>query len=224
MPPSTHHSPNSPTLNIAAALQRTDNEQAAVRPPTHSSQKEHVPSQMTPPSLAAQKPELHQPDNNNDPQPDQSDNDPQPDRNEQPMTTRTNLSNDVARAGYTQEPPIAPQKPVVHRPDPQHKRPDRNDSQPDRNDIQSKPSPSTLSHDPARAGSIQDPSSKLDFLRPSGSRFCQLGTILQEAVSRFDIEEKLLSNKMNISGLRDLYQITVDRHDVLKSLLHSAKE
>ena len=79
VPPSTHHSPNSPTLNTAAALQRTDKEQAATRPPTHTSQEEHVPPQMAPPSPAAQKPGLHQTDNNNDSQPDKN---PQPDRND----------------------------------------------------------------------------------------------------------------------------------------------
>ena len=54
--------------------------------------------------------------------------------------------------------------------------------------------------------------SYLGFLRPAGSIYCQTDSILQEAVSRFRIEDTLLSNKMGISGLQDLYQTTVDRH------------
>ena len=40
-----------------------------------------------------------------------------------------------------------------------------------------------------------------------------MDTVLQQAVLRFKIEERLLSEKMGISGLQDLYKTTVDRHD-----------
>jgi len=53
----------------------------------------------------------------------------------------------------------------------------------------------------------------LGFLRPAGSRFVQIDTVFQQAVSRFKIEERFLSVKLGISGIRDLYKTTVDRHD-----------
>ena len=78
--------------------------------------------------------------------------------------------------------------------------------------------------DPARAVITPTPadnSLSLEFLMPAGSAFCQIDTVLQEAIARFTVEEKLLSNKMGISGLQDLYtcRTTIDRHDELKALL-----
>ena len=61
--------------------------------------------------------------------------------------------------------------------------------------------------------------SSLGFLRPTGSKYCQTDSILQEAISRYKIEGTLLSTEMGISGLQDLYKTTVDRHDELKGLL-----
>ena len=59
----------------------------------------------------------------------------------------------------------------------------------------------------------------LEFLRPGKSNHCEIETILQEAVARFRIEEDLLSTRMGISGLSDLYKVTADRHEDLKALL-----
>ena len=70
----------------------------------------------------------------------------------------------------------------------------------------------------ARAHSHQDTTS-LGFLRPAGSTYCQIDSILRQAVSRYKIEDTLFSNRMGISGLQDLYQTTVDRHEELKALL-----
>lgn len=61
-----------------------------------------------------------------------------------------------------------------------------------------------------------DPLTSLDFLRPQGSIYCQTELILQQAISKYRIEDSLLSNKMGIIGVHDLYKITVDRHDELQ--------
>ena len=81
-------------------------------------------------------------------------------------------------------------------------------------DQQQQPEYSNQEH--ARAHSTQGPagqSQSLEFLRLAGSIFAQIDTVLQQAVSRFKIEERLLSEKMGISGLQDLYKTAVDRHD-----------
>ena len=44
-------------------------------------------------------------------------------------------------------------------------------------------------------------SASLDFLRPQGSIYCQINSILPRAISRFKIEENLLSNTMGIASL-----------------------
>jgi hypothetical protein len=63
------------------------------------------------------------------------------------------------------------------------------------------------------------PPSPLGFICPTGSTFCQIDTVLQQSVSRFKIEDRFISNRMDISGLLDLYKTTMDRHDELKALL-----
>ena len=66
---------------------------------------------------------------------------------------------------------------------------------------------------------LLSPAKSLDFLRPGKSNHCEIGTILQEAVARFKIEEELMSTRMGISGLNDLYKTTTDRHEELRALL-----
>ena len=40
--------------------------------------------------------------------------------------------------------------------------------------------------------------SSLGFLRPTGSKYCQTDSILQEAITRYKIEDTLFSTKMGI--------------------------
>ena len=41
----------------------------------------------------------------------------------------------------------------------------------------------------------------------------QIDTVFQQAISRFKIEEGLLSEKVGISGLQVLYKTTINKHD-----------
>ena len=109
--------------------------------------------------------------------------------------------------------PPAAQEPVLteYQPDPPHK----TQIDPVAAD---KPQTPANNQECARAHNHQDTTS-LGFLRPTGSTYCQIDSILRQAVSRYKIEDTLLSNKMGISGLQDLYQTTVDRHEDLKTLL-----
>ena len=63
-----------------------------------------------------------------------------------------------------------------------------------------------------------------DFLRPAGSKGVQLDTVLLEAITRFRMDDKLLSNKLGISGLADLYRVTMGMHDDLKALVANPDE
>ena len=59
----------------------------------------------------------------------------------------------------------------------------------------------------------------LDFLRQPGIRDCDIDSVLEEAVARYQLEEELKTYKHGISGLSDLYRTTVDRHGDLKEIM-----
>ena len=68
----------------------------------------------------------------------------------------------------------------------------------------------------------QDDEYSVDFLRPAGSVECQLDSILLEAAARFEIDERLCSNTLGISGLSDLHSVTTNLHVGMKGLLTDA--
>ena len=64
----------------------------------------------------------------------------------------------------------------------------------------------------------------LDFLRPlSGSGGVQLDTVPLEFLTKFKLDDKLLSSKLGISGLSDLYRVTIG-HDDLKAMMADPSE
>jgi hypothetical protein len=80
---------------------------------------------------------------------------------------------------------------------------------------------------PAAHWSQDPPISKysLDFLRPlSGSCGVQLDTALSESLAKFRLDDKLRSNKLGISGITDLYRVTIGLHDDLKAIMADPNE
>jgi hypothetical protein len=65
------------------------------------------------------------------------------------------------------------------------------------------------------------PKYALDFLEPPGSYHVQLESIVRESIARFKMEAKLQSTKLGISGLSDLYRVTVGLHDDLENRLEN---
>ena len=49
-----------------------------------------------------------------------------------------------------------------------------------------------------------------------------MDSILLEAAARFEIDERLYSNKLRISGLFDLHRVTTNLHVGMKGLLTDA--
>jgi hypothetical protein len=65
----------------------------------------------------------------------------------------------------------------------------------------------------------------LDFLRPQAdSDGVQLDTALSESLARFKLDDKLLSTKLGIAGLADLYRVTIGLHDDLSETLADPNE
>lgn len=58
-----------------------------------------------------------------------------------------------------------------------------------------------------------------DFLRPQGTHGLQLNTLMLHALAGYDVEDELLSSKLGIAGVADLYRVTTDLHANLKNMM-----